>query len=149
MFTKPKNGWTEIHLEDFEGLGSYIQDIPVMVLDRGVQSVQERTPLKLWFDEEESAFTLTADEETKIVTEGNFGAEEYHIKCAKLDLIREIKNDIEKYFSDWVTFSEDYAYAEEEAEAQEILSKTRKNAEEKACCTGGGTAKIYGINLYL
>ena len=24
MFTKPKNGWTEIHLEDFEGLGSYI-----------------------------------------------------------------------------------------------------------------------------
>ena len=27
-----------------------------MVLDRGVQSVQERTPLKLWFDEEESAF---------------------------------------------------------------------------------------------
>lgn len=38
MFTRPKNGWTEIHLEDFEGLGSYIQDIPVMVLDRGVQS---------------------------------------------------------------------------------------------------------------
>ena len=98
MFTKPKNGWTEIHLEDFEGLGSYIQDIPVMVLDRGVQSVQERTPLKLWFDEEESAFTLTADEETKIVTEGEFGAEEYNIKCSKLDLIREIKNDIENIF---------------------------------------------------
>ena len=38
MFTRPKNGWTEIYLEDFEGLGSYIQDIPVMVLDRGVQS---------------------------------------------------------------------------------------------------------------
>ena len=86
MFTRPKNGWTEIHLEDFEGLGSYIQDIPVMVLDRGVQSVQERTPLKLWFDEEESAFTLTADEETKIVTEGEFGAEEYNIKCSKLFL---------------------------------------------------------------
>ena len=58
-----------------------------MVLDRGVQSVQERTPLKLWFDEEESVFTLTADEETKIVTEGEFGAEEYNIKCSKLDLI--------------------------------------------------------------
>ena len=71
MFTRPKNGWTEIHLEDFEGLGSYIQDIPVMVLDRGVQSVQERTPLKLWFDEEESVFTLTADEETKIVKNGD------------------------------------------------------------------------------
>lgn len=134
MFTRPKNGWTEIHLEDFEGLGSYIQDIPVMVLDRGVQSVQsvqERTPLKLWFDEEESAFTLTADEETKIVTEGEFGAEEYNIKCSKLDLIREIKNDIEKYFSDWVTFSEDYAYAEEEAEAQEIYQKREKMLKKK------------------
>ena len=100
MFTRPKNGWTEIHLEDFEGLGSYIQDIPVMVLDRGVQSVQERTPLKLWFDEEGSAFTL--------------------------DLIREIKNDIEKYFPDWVAFSEEYAYAEEEAEAQEIYQNRER-----------------------
>lgn len=97
-----------------------------MVLDRGVQSVQERTPLKLWFDEEGSAFTLTADEETKIVTEGEFGTEEYHIKCSKLDLIREIKNDIEKYFPDWVAFSEEYAYAEEEAEAQEIYQNRER-----------------------
>ena len=131
MFTRPKNGWTEIHLEDFEGLGSYVQDIPVMVLDRGVLSVQERTPLKLWFDEEESAFTLTADEETKIVTEGEFGMEEYSIQCSKLDLVREIKNDIEKYFSDWVTFSEEYAYAEEEAEAQEIYQKREKMLKKK------------------
>ena len=92
---------------------------------------QGRTPLKLWFDEEESVFTLTADEETKIVTEGEFGAEEYNIKCSKLDLIREIKNDIEKYFSDWVTFSEDYAYAEEEAEAQEIYQKREKMLKKK------------------
>ena len=100
MFTKPKYGWTEIHLEDFEGLGSYIQDIPVFVLKKGVQSVQEWTPLELWFDEEGSAFTLTADEETKIVTEGEFGTEEYHIKCSKLDLIREddpIHQEIEDY----------------------------------------------------
>ena len=149
MFTKPKNGWTEIHLEDFEGLGSYIQDIPVMVLDRGVQSVQERTPLKLWFDEEESAFTLTADEETKIVTEGEFGAEEYNIKCSKLDLIREIKNDIEKYFFRLGDLFGGLRLCRGGSRGAGNLSKTRKNAEEKACCTGGGTAKIYGINLYL
>lgn len=131
MFTKPKNGWTEIHLEDFEGLGSYVQDIPVMVLDKGVRSVRERTPLELWFDEEGSSFTLTADADTGIITEGDFGAEEYHIKCAKLDLIREIKNDIEKYFPDWVTFSEDYAYAEDEAEEKEIYRKREKLLQEK------------------
>lgn len=126
MFTKPKNGWTEIHLEDFEGLGSYIQDIPVFVLKKGVHSCTDWTPLELWFDEEGSAFTLTADEETKIVTEGEFGTEEYNIKCSKLDLIREIKNDIEKYFPDWVAFSEEYAYAEEEAEAQEIYQNRER-----------------------
>ena len=126
MFTKPKYGWTEIHLEDFEGLGSYTQDIPVFVLKTGFQSVQAWTPLQLWLDEEGSAFTLTADEETKIVTEGEFGTEEYHIKCSKLDLIREIKNDIEKYFPDWVAFSEEYAYAEEEAEAQEIYQNRER-----------------------
>ena len=126
MFTKPTYGLTEIHLEDFEGLGSYTQDIPVFVLKKGVQSVQEWTPLELWFDEEGSALTRTADEETKIVTEGEFGTEEYHIKCSKLDLIREIKNDIEKYFPDWVAFSEEYAYAEEEAEAQEIYQNRER-----------------------
>lgn len=127
MFTKPKYGWTEIHLEDFEGLGSYTQDIPVFVLKKGVQSrTRSGPPLELWFDEEGSAFTLTADEETKIVTEGEFGTEEYHIKCSKLDLIREIKNDIEKYFPDWVAFSEEYAYAEEEAEAQEIYQNRER-----------------------
>ena len=126
MFTKPKYGWTEIHLGGLRGLGSYTQDIPVFVLKKGVQSVQEWTPLELWFDEEGSAFTLTADEETKIVTEGEFGTEEYHIKCSKLDLIREIKNDIEKYFPDWVAFSEEYAYAEEEAEAQEIYQNRER-----------------------
>ena len=35
MFTKPKYGWTEIHLEDFEGLCSYTQDIPGFVLKKG------------------------------------------------------------------------------------------------------------------
>lgn len=126
MFTKPKNGWTEIHLEDFEGLGSYIQDIPVLVLEGCIHALREDVPLTLWFDEEGSAFTLTAAEETKIVTEGDFGAEEYQSKCSKLDLIREMKNDIEKYFADWVTFSEDYAYAEEEAEAQEFYEKRER-----------------------
>ena len=35
-------------------------------------------------------------------------------------------NDIEKYFPDWVAFSEEYAYAEEEAEAQEIYQNRER-----------------------
>ena len=36
MFTKPKNGWTDILLDDFEGLGSYIQDVPVEVMEASI-----------------------------------------------------------------------------------------------------------------
>lgn len=122
---------TEIRLDGnpsggLRGTGQLYAGHPCFCVKKGVQSVQEWTPLELWFDEEGSAFTLTADEETKIVTEGEFGTEEYHIKCSKLDLIREIKNDIEKYFPDWVAFSEEYAYAEEEAEAQEIYQNRER-----------------------
>ena len=149
MFTKPKYGWTEIHLEDFEGLGSYTQDIPVFVLKKGCPVRTGVDTSGAMVDEEGSAFTLTADEETKIVTEGEFGTEEYHINCSKLDLIREIKNDIEKYFPDWVAFSEEYAYAEEEAEAQEIYQNRERLLRELLAELETALQKIYEINLYL
>ena len=81
MFTRPKNGWTGNPSGGLRGTGQLYTGHPCYGIGQGVQSVQERTPLKLWFDEEESVFTLTADEETKIVTEIEFGAEEYNIKC--------------------------------------------------------------------
>lgn len=123
MFTKPKNGWTEIHLEDFEGLGSYVQDVPAEAMQAAIAALRQDIPLVLRFDEEGSAFTLTAADETEIRTEGDFGSEKYDIKVSKSDLIRNIKDDIEEYFADWVQFSEDYAYAEDENEQQEVYQK--------------------------
>ncbi len=126
MFTKPKHGWTEIHLEDFEGLGSYTQDVPVDVMFACIRSLWHDTPLELRFDEEGSAFTLTAEETTKIVTEGEFGVEEYHIKRSKIELIREIIDDMKAYFEEWIQFSEEYAcFEDDEAEAKEELYDKR------------------------
>ena len=131
MFTKPKHGWTEIHLEDFEGLGSYLQDVPVMVLDASVSALREDAPLELWFDEEGSEFTLTADTETKIVAEGDYGTEEYHIQYSKTDIIREIKNDIEKYLPEWITFPAEFGLIEDEEEEREIYAYREKVLREK------------------
>ena len=133
MFTKPEYGWTEIHLEDFEGLGSYIQDVPVMVLDASIYALQAEKPLELWFDEEGSSFTLTADAETKIVAEeeGEMGTEEYHILYSKLDIIREIKNDIEKYFSQWVMFTEEFDFFDDADEEQTLYIRREKLLKEK------------------
>ena len=127
MFTKPKNGWTDIVLDDFEGLGSYIQDVPVEVMEASISALKKNEPLKLHFDEEGSEFTLTADTDTKIVAQGYYGPEEYEVKRTKLELIREICEDMEEYFHDWVEFNEDYAYFEDdEAEQKQAFYDERE-----------------------
>jgi len=127
MFTKPRNGWTDIVLDDFEGLGSYIQDVPVEVMEASIAALKKKEPLKLHFDEEGSEFTLTADENTKIVAQGYYGPETYEVKRTKTELIREIFEDMEEYFTDWVEFSEEYAYFEDdEAEQKQVFYEERE-----------------------
>jgi len=127
MFTKPRNGWTDIVLDDFEGLGSYIQDVPVEVMEASIAALKKKEPLKLHFDEEGSEFTLTADENTKIVAQGYYGPETYEVKRTKTELIREIFEDMEEYFTDWVEFSEEYAYFEDdEAEQKQAFYEERE-----------------------
>ena len=119
MFTKPRNGWTDIVLDDFEGLGSYIQDVPVEVMEASISALKNDAPLELHFDEEGSEFKLTADENgTKIVAQGYYGPETYEVKRTKMELIREISADMEEHFHDWVEFNEDYAYFEDDEEEQ-------------------------------
>ena len=127
MFTKPRNGWTDIVLDDFEGLGSYIQDVPVEVMEASISALKNNAPLELHFDEEGSEFTLTADENTMIVAQGFYGPETYEVKRTKMELIREICEDMEEYFVDWVEFNEDYAYFEdEEAEQKQAFFEERQ-----------------------
>ena len=127
MFTKPKNGWTDIVIDDFEGLGSYIQDVPVEVMEASISALKKNAPLELHFDEEGSEFTLTADEMTMIIAQGYYGPETYEVKRTKQELIREICEDMEKYFHDWVEFNEDYAYFEdEEAEQKQAFYEERE-----------------------
>lgn len=114
MFTKPKNGWTDILLGDFEGLGSYIQDVPVETMDACIRALKNKEAIVLYFDEEGSSFTLTADEETKILAEGCYGSEEYEVKLSKWELAKEILGDMEKYFVDWVEWPAEYAFFEDD-----------------------------------
>ena len=126
MFAKPKNGWTDILLGDFEGLGSYIQDVPVEVMEASLSALKKNIPLRLHFDEEGSEFTLTADADTKIVAKGYYGPETYEVKLTKTELIREICEDMEEFFTDWVEFSEEYAYFEDhEAEQKQAFFDER------------------------
>ncbi len=126
MFTKPKNGWTEIHIGDFEGLGSYVQDVPVEVLEASISALKKEESLKLHFDEEGSSFTLTVEDKTVIVADSYYGSEIYEEAISKKELIQEICDDIEAYFSDWAAFSEEYAYFEDyEVEEKQAFFEER------------------------
>ncbi len=126
MFTKPKSGWTDILLGDFEGLGSYIQDVPVEAMDACIRALRDGVPVELHFDEEGSEFTLTADETVKIVAQGYYGPEEYEVRLSKVELIQEILGDMEKFFEDWVEWPEEYAYFEDhEKEAKQAFYDER------------------------
>lgn len=126
MFTKPKNGWTDILLGDFEGLGSYIQDVPVETMEASIRALKYDLPLELHFDEEGSEFTLTADETTRIVAQGYYGPEEYEVKLSKGELIQQILWDMEEYFEDWVEWPEEYQFFEdEEVQAKQAFYEER------------------------
>lgn len=126
MFTKPKNGWTDILLGDFEGLGSYIQDVPVEAMDACIRALRDDVPVELHFDEEGSEFALTADETVKIVAQGYYGPEKYEVRLSKVELIQEILEDMEKFFEDWVEWPEEYAYFEDyEKEAKQAFYDER------------------------
>ena len=87
---------------------------------------KKNVPLELHFDEEGSEFTLTADEMTRIVAQGYYGPETYEVKLSKLEIIGEICEDMEEYFHDWVEFSEEYAYFEDdEAEQKQAFYDER------------------------
>ena len=119
MFEKPRNGWTDILIGDFEGLGSYIQDIPMECMQAFLKGLREDAPVVLHFDEEGSEFAvqITGDT-TTITTESVYGPEEYTYPLSVLTLAKEALADFEEHFTDWVEFSEEYAYFEDEEQTE-------------------------------
>ena len=121
MFEKPRNGWTEILIVDFEGLGSYIQDIPVECMQAFTEGLRNNTPVKLHFDEEGSVFSVVIDENTtKIIAESVYGSEEYTYPLSVLTLAKEVLADMEAYFTEWVEWPEEYAYFEDDEQAKKL-----------------------------
>ena len=121
MFEKPRNGWTDILIGDFEGLGSYIQDIPVECMQAFTEGLRNNTPVKLHFDEEGSAFTVVIDGDmTNITAESVYGPEEYTYPLSVLTLAKEVLADMEEHFTEWVEWPEEYAYFEEDEQAEKL-----------------------------
>jgi hypothetical protein len=116
MFTKPKHGWTNLQFKDFSERASYLTDIPIECLDAFIYSLQNNSPVTIYFDAEGWDYYLVSfyyksyivinKEQPKLII-----IDKDHKKLAK-----ELTEDIEKYLDGWVYWE---CYKDDEDEFKE------------------------------
>ena len=122
MFTKPKHGWTDVFIEDFEGAGSYIWgSLPEDCVHAFIQYLKNNESVELFFDEEGSDFTLFVENEKVRIVANNYEGftEEYNFDITGIELAKELAEDIEMYFEEWVTWPPDYGFFEEDEQEEQ------------------------------
>lgn len=122
MFAKPKYGWTDVFIEEFAGAGSYIwSSLPEDCMWTFIQYLKNNKPVKLFFNEEGSDFTLFIEnEKVKIVANNYEGfTEEYNFNITGIALAKELAEDMEKYFEEWVTWPPDYGFFDEDEQEEQ------------------------------
>lgn len=131
MFGKPKVGWVEIMIGEFQVSGSYLTDIPYDALQACIYSIKNNAPFTLYIDEEGiTDFIVSYYNATYIIREND---EIEYYSCDKdfRELIKEIIEDIERDFSEWII---EFTYLDEEEEQYKKwvkqLEGLLKNAKE-------------------
>lgn len=139
MLSKPKDGWTDVTVGDFKGVGSYTTDVPIDVLNAFINALKYSIPASVYFDEEGSEFTLVSYyEDTYIIIERK-DRELVHLNIDFFDLAKEVVKDIEDYLDDWVNWMCFYDMSETEiAKRRESIltkiNKLKKLIENKGGC---------------
>ena len=121
MLSKPRYGWTNVTIGEFQGRASYLTDVPMDCLISFINSFKYGIPASVFFDEEGSTFTLVTESynNTYIISERE-DTELININKRFLDLAKELIKDIEDNLEDWV-FWEDYY-----DDSEDTLNKRRK-----------------------
>lgn len=102
MFEKPKVGWVKIMIDEFQVTGSYLTDIPCDALRACIYSIENNAPFTLYIDEEGiTDFIVSYYNSTYIIRE-NDEIENYSCDKDFRDLIKEIVEDIDRDFSEWI-----------------------------------------------
>lgn len=104
MLSKPKYGWTDVTIADFKGVGSYLTDVPLDVLNAFISALEYSIPASIYFNEEGSEFILVSYyDDTYIIIERD-DRKLMYLDVDFLDLAKEIVRDIEEHIDDWVNW---------------------------------------------
>lgn len=121
MFSKPSNGWTDIDILEFEGVASYLTDVPMDCLKGCIFAIKNHVPFSFFFDEEGSQGILTSYGNHTYIVHEMEEVQVYQIDLPFLALAREIAEDMETYLDEWINW---FTYEDEDLER----TKTLKNA---------------------
>jgi len=102
MLTKPKHGWTNLQINDFTERASYLTDIPNDCLDAFIYALEKNKPAVIFFDAEGWDFHLVTTHYQSYVIVDKDEAKVYVIEKDIKELAKELYNDINDNFEDWL-----------------------------------------------
>ncbi|MBQ3421517.1 MAG: hypothetical protein IJH34_07570, partial [Romboutsia sp.] len=119
MLSIPKYGWTNVTIEEFEGVASYLTDVPIDCLISFINALENNDiPASIFFDEEGSYFTVVSRMyETYIIVEREEQPELITINKSTISLAKELIYDIESNLEEWVLWFNYYDEYAEDCEA--------------------------------
>jgi len=106
MFATPKHGWTNLKFLNFSERASYLTDIPNDCLDAFIYALQTNNPAIVYFDAEGYDFHLISSYYRSyiVIDKEDNEVKTYIIEKNILELAKELVNDIEKDFDDWLNW---------------------------------------------
>jgi len=109
MFSKPKNGWTEITIKDdvfeYKAPASYITNIPDDCLDTFIYALKNHCSVVIDFDAEGWEYKLVCSGYDTYIIEDKDEYKVYHFNITLNKLVKEFLDDLESYIKDWVLWN--------------------------------------------
>lgn len=113
MLATPKHGWSDITIGDWHDRCSYIDDVPFMLLEAVDAVVRTYRPSAVEFDAEGYEYIIVFDvSETHIIfcdfeSQYHYYTVEIDIKDLTMELINDIRKDVDLWSSWGIQMSED------------------------------------------
>lgn len=123
MLSKPKYGWTDVTIGDWTGKLSYIDDVPVVLLDAFFNVFSDRKPEVVYFDGEGINYWIVFDlSDTIIITEDencqySVSRQDVGVRELGIQMVANIDNNIKA----WAYWTIDDNNAEGCKERKELL----------------------------
>lgn len=123
MLSKPQFGWTDITIGDWTGKLSYIDDVPVVLLNAFCNVFSNQEPEGIYFDAEGINYWIVFDLfDTIIITEDEncqYSVSRQNVGVGELGM--QMWNDITCKLKDWIRWAIDDNNAKDYEERAELL----------------------------